>query len=401
MITIGTFLHRKEFNDLVWRWFHNYVKPDDPEHVTRLVMFNKVFVSKCLDLWSLQLFDAMFKTHPHIVPIKTKAELKDALVAYPHYHNKHIDDLIRNYVQHRERYYIETPIHGKLFFSKEDSHLKLIGSQRIKRGQRLAEKSARRIIDMLFAAIKRRAEDYADLRAQKYGIPRQSLVTSPEEMIREFERAEERIIEDLREGVHFPKISAPPIYDAAGLKLILNPEDEDRLFRFLETRTRCNIFEVEKHVKPNYRATNLIIKCYPKKELLLEKPLDKDLIAYMRNRGLWQGNIQKEYEEFILTGEDEFYLEIIYSTFEDILNSEIGESMHEERITNQRQNQAYSGHLARNIESLVQYIFKFASFPSPTLKDVPIKVWTRYLPDYFSEVNKILYGIKDPGDFIY
>ena len=106
---------------------------------------------------------------------------------------------------------------------------------------------------------------------------------------------------------------------------------------------------------------------------------------------------REEFEDFVYSGEEEVYLEIIYSSFGDLLESEIGSSMHETRIANQRSKEEYTGHLARNIEYLVQYIFAFASFPSAHLDECAIKVWSYYLPDYFNEVMKSLYRIEDPG----
>ncbi|MBQ1266779.1 MAG: hypothetical protein IIY06_08445 [Proteobacteria bacterium] len=399
MIIVGNYIHRSELEDLFWRWLHGQVLPDDPERVTKLIHFNNIYVNRYLGLWSKQLFSALSGSRTIEVPISTKAELKDALVSYPHYHDERIDELVRNYIDHRELYYVETPIHGKLYFAGTGAEHRMVGSQRIKRARRLAEKAARRIIDMIFSAIKQRADDYANMRAQQFGIARSQLLTSETEMIHEFERAEAKIIEDLRDGVKFPKISAPPINDVAGLKVIIEPEDVPKLYDYLETQTRCDIFEIEPHHRENYHATNLIIRGRPKKDMLVRDPIDPRLVRSMRERGLWLGDVQKEFENFVYSGEDEVYVEIIYASFGDLLESEIGRSMHESRITDQRNREEYTGHLARNIEYLVQYIFAFASFPSAELKECAIKVWTHYLPDYFNEVLKSLYRIEDPMQF--
>ncbi|MBQ1925903.1 MAG: hypothetical protein II180_07295 [Proteobacteria bacterium] len=396
MITIGGYIHRNELEDLFWRWLHNRVKPDDPERVTKLIHFNNIYASRYLSLWSKQLFTELAGQTTTEVPIKTKAELKDALVSYPHYHNAHIDELVQNYLNNRELFYIETPIHAKLYFAGEGAQHRLIGTQRVKRARRLAEKASRRIVDMIFNAIKMRAEDYADMRAKQFGIQRSQLLTSETEMIHEFERAESRIVEDLRDGVNFPRITAPPINDVVGLKVIIEPGQENKLYDFIESRTRSDIFEIEPHHKKNYNATNLVIRARPNKELLVRDPIDPKLVRAMRARGLWNGDIQKDFENFVYTGEPDVYLEIIYSSFGDLLESEIGDSMHETRISNQRSKEEYTGHLARNIEYLVQYIFAFASFPSAHLDECAIKVWAHYLPDYFNEVMKRLYRIEDP-----
>lgn len=396
MISIGSYIHREELEDLVWRWLHNRVKPDDPERVTKLIHFNNIYASRYLGYWSKQLFTELAGTTTTEVSIQTKAELKDALVSYPHYHTEHIDELVKNYIAHRELYYIETPIHAKLYFAGLGNEHRLVGSQRVKRARRLAEKASRRIVDMIFGAIKKRAEDYADMRAKQFGIARSQLLSSETEMIHEFERAENRIVQDLRDGVNFPRVTAPAINDVVGLKVIIEPGQEQHLYDFIETRTRSDIFEIEPHHKKDYNATNLVIRARPRKDILVREPIDPKLVKAMRARGLWNGDIQKDFENFVFSGEDEIYLEIIYSSFSDLLESEIGNSMHETRISNQRSKEEYTGHLARNIEYLVQYIFAFASFPSDHLEECAIKVWSHYLPDYFNEVMKRLYRIEDP-----
>ena len=397
MITIGSYLHRKEFEDLIWRWMHGQVKEDDPETVTKLIHFNSIYTSRYLDMWSRQLFTALSHTETTSVAVKTKAELKDALVSYPHYHNERIDNLIRKYIANRQNYYIETPINAKLFFCGQNMEHRLVGTNRIKRTRRLAEKASRRIIDHIFESIKKKAEKLADLRAEKAGIKLSQLVTPPEQMIREFEDAEKKIVDDLKTGKTLPRIHPSPINDVAGLKIILESEQKSELFDYIETRTCCDVIEIEPHKSEHYNATNLILRCRPKKDILFSEPIDIELIKAMRSRGLWQSDIQLDFEKFVLSGEDDIYMEIIYSSYEDILESEIGLSMHEDRIIDQRQKQQYKGHLAGNIEFLIQYLFTFASFPSKNLYELPIKLWTRYLPDYFEETLRKCYRLNNPS----
>jgi hypothetical protein len=77
-----------------------------------------------------------------------------------------------------------------------------------------------------------------------------------------------------------------------------------------------------------------------------------------------------------------------------MLESEIGRCMHEDRINAQRMKQEYSGPVAKNIEWLVEYLFTMAISPQPEVGELPIKIWNRYLPDYFDEAIKALWGIK-------
>jgi hypothetical protein len=76
-----------------------------------------------------------------------------------------------------------------------------------------------------------------------------------------------------------------------------------------------------------------------------------------------------------------------------MLESEIGRCMHEDRIIEQRLRQPYNGHLAKNIEYLMEYLFVFPYSSQFEIGELPIKLWNRYLPDYFDEVLRKLYHI--------
>jgi len=82
-----------------------------------------------------------------------------------------------------------------------------------------------------------------------------------------------------------------------------------------------------------------------------------------------------------------------------MLESEIGRSMHEDRILTQRQNQQYQGSLARNIEYLLDYFFRFALSTTKELHEVPIQLWVRYMPDYIDQILQRLYHSSDEIDF--
>ena len=52
-------------------------------------------------------------------------------------------------------------------------------------------------------------------------------------------------------------------------------------------------------------------------------------------------------------------MEIIFSDYQEMLESEIGRCIHEDRIIEQRLYQPYRGPLARNIQHLLEYLFLF------------------------------------------
>lgn len=393
MITIGSFLHRQVLQDIIRRWMYDEARPADAELITRLVHFNHVYVSRYLERFSARVFNGL--NHGGLLPrpVQIKGDLKDALVEDPPCRNERIDELIRDYHLNPGRFYRETPFHGTLYFSCENGRAECVGSSRIKRVRRLAEKAARRIIDRIFLTIKRHADMLADERARLMGIPREHLVTAPADMTEEFLQAENRLLDDLK-GKR-PIAGGDEdlvINDVAGLKVILAPSAEGKLTGLLAGLPGCEIVEEERHAG-RYNATNLIVRYRPPREEILARPLGKGLLKVMQARGVAPEQTTQDFAEFVHSGEEDVLVEIIVSSYQEMLESEIGRCMHEDRIIEQRLYQPYRGPLAGNIQCLMEYLFLFPASCQLELGELPIKLWNRYLPDTFDEILKRLFRI--------
>lgn len=391
MITINSFLHREALNDIIRRWMYGEARPEDADLLTRLVHFNHVYLSRYLDLFSTLVFRELHLQEITSRPVQHKGELKDALIADPPYRNARIDELIHDYRINPGRFYGETPFHGILYFNRQNGGY--LGSSRIKRVRRLAEKSARRIIDKIFDKIKRHADLLADERAHLLGIPREKLLTAPEDMTDEFLQAENRILEDLR--VKRPIVDAGEklvINDVAGVKVILEEPEQQRFTVLLGRLPNCKVVEEERHVG-RYNATNLIVCYSPPREKILDRPLGWGLLNIMQARGFSPYEARAAFVEFVDSREEDVHLEIILSTYQEMLESEIGRCIHEDRIIEQRLRQQYRGPLARNIQCLMEYLFTYPTSRQRELGELPIRLWHRYLPDYFDEVLKQLFHI--------
>lgn len=395
MIRIDSFLHRAVLSELVRRWMRHRVHPADAALIARLINFNRLYVSRYLHLFTESVFQALYPAGVSRRPALRKGDLKDALADRPPYRNARIDALIRDYRAHPERYYCDTPFHGILFFAQREGIEACVGSSRIKRPRRLAEKTARRIVDRMFENIKKHADALAEERARRLGIPRDRLVTPPEEMQEEFLKAESRLLEDLSEGRPFEPERDIVISDVAGIKMILEAPQQEQLKGALGHREDCRITEEESH-DGRYNATNLIVCYHPDRERILTPPVCGRILPLMQARGMNPQEVQRSFAEFVQTGEETVSLEIIVSNYEETLESEIGRCIHEDRIIAQRLTRQYRGHLSKNIEYLMEYLFAFPMSAQRELTELPIKLWNRYLPDYFDEVLKNLFNI--PAD---
>jgi hypothetical protein len=270
-----------------------------------------------------------------------------------------------------------------------------VGSTRIKRVRRLAEKSARMVTDQIFRTIQNQAEVLADERARRLGVPRVQLVTPPEEMIEEFLQAENRILEQLANSRQLENMPLLKINDVAGIKVIVEDDRYTALLDGLGDLDHCEVVEEERH-QGIYNATNLIVRLQPSSDAILARDLsDERMLNILSQRGIKPHQASAAFRDFVLTGEKSVYLEIIVINYQENLESEIGRCIHEDRIIEQRRGKQYRGHLAQNIEYLMEYLFTFSSSGQVELGELPIKLWNRYLPDYFDEVMKQLFHITD------
>src|SRR4030043_831479 len=390
MITINSFLHREELNDIILRWMYDQARPSDSELIARLVHFNRVYVSRYLEKFTGLVFRELHGGELLSRPVKLKGELKDVIVEQASCHSARSEELIRNYRQNPGRYYRETPFPGTLYFRRRNGLREDVGSSRIKRVRRRAEKTARRIIDRIFASIKMHADTLAYERARRLNIPLEQLFTTPEDMTEEFLRAENRLLNDLRERRFIVGVQeGPAINDVAGVKVILEEAEQRKLKELFERLPNCEVLEEERHIGRE-NAVNLLVCFRPPREEILARPLGRKILEVMQARGFAPEDAERSFAEFVRSGEEDVLLEIILSTYQEMLESEIGCCIHEDRIIEQRLFQQYRGPLARNIQYLTEYLFIFPASERKEFGELPIKLWNRYLPDYLDEFLKNL-----------
>ncbi len=397
MISINSFLHREEFYDLIRRWMYGDLLSSDPERLTRLVHFNNAYVSRYLNTFSSWLIQSFHEAPLKRVRASTKAEIKDAICQNTPYTNERIEQLISDYHHHPEYYYRETPFQGYMFFVPVKGKYVYVGSRRIKRVKRLAEKAARRIVDRIFEAIKIHAEALAYDRARSAGIPIKDLLSEPEDMLSEFLWAEKRMQDDLKNHRPIPVDDDLVINDVAGVKVLLENRDQSRIIQVLTDSPDCEVIEVEPH-RGNYNATNILVEHRPDKDKILKQSLSKPLLDFFSSMGIDRKEVQKEFEQWVALGEETVTIEVIISDYQEMMESEIGRCMHEDRIIDQRLRQEYRGHLSKNVEYLLEYIFALSVSKKTHIDSIPVKLWNRYLPDYFEGVVMGLYNIP-PTNF--
>ena len=140
------------------------------------------------------------------------------------------------------------------------------------------------------------------------------------------------------------------------------------------------VVEREVH-RGHYNATNLQVDVeLPPVGQLVDEARDMDWSA-AASRGLDPDDARKNFPRFVESGARTVRTEVILTTFEELVESEFGQCIHEVRILEQRDRAAYSGRIAQNASSIMEYMLQLAISPTVQVEGLPIRVWGRYLRD--------------------
>ncbi len=358
----------------------------------RLVHFNSVYVARYLPLLTEGLLHRLHGCHLTSRMSLNKGDLKDQLIAHRPAHlrtqstpgSERASRLIAAYHAEPGLFYRETPFRGILYLAVLDGRPTYVGSNRIKRIRRLAEKSARKVVDWLHTETRRQADRDPEFTGARADAPKHA---GPPEL----ERIEGELMRRLRDRPPAQWPEDLEINDLAGIKVVIEPDEEERLIGILDD-LGCRLVEREPHTAA-YTALNLIVDHQPDKDRVLAQALPAKVMGVFREHGIQAGEANRWFDAFVRGGEASVRVEIICSDYEQTLEGEIGRCMHEDRIIRQRQRLEYQGHLAQNVEFLLELLFTLPAAPDVVLERLPVRLWDRYLPDYFDEVKRALFHL--------
>lgn len=393
---LTSFIHRHDLLDIAHRWFCGRPEKTDGLALTELLICDGFVAGVTLEALARRLLGII-----HPVPfteqrIRLKGQLRDALSRCTRDVTPRVKQLCGLYCKNPDYYYSEAPINGVMCL---DGQEQLLGLYRVKRPRRIAEKANRRIAAWVFKSVQDKAHKMAEERARESGIPLEYLLTPEKEMVREFVKAEEAIAKSFREGsVEFDR-EALTIHDVAGMKIIADPKNLSHLEKELSGDPGISIVGKE-YFRGDYRATSQILKVVWDPEYVMRRYVDSRAWEQHLNRGIPEQRLRTGFPSLLERGRPEMNVELILSTFPDMVESELGESIHEERIIAQRDNKVYKGYIPLNVEFLLEYLFSVGFSPEVDIDPPPIKIWGRYLPDTLTSHIRRLYRLPE-YDFFY
>lgn len=388
---ITSFVHREDLFQMVQRWLCNRLEPSDGLRITQILICDGFILGETLDAIT-RLLLSNFSMEPYRTQrLHFKGELRDIICRNVGTPNSRTAELIESFKSNPDFFYTEAPVDGTAYLGPMES---LLAIYRIKRPRRIAEKANRYIANHIFRMVQNRARQMAEERAQQIGVPLEQLLTAEEEMEREFTLAEEMIAGAFRQGEARFEKSSVTINDVGGIKFIADNDSLHQVEEFLLNHPDFTVFERSEHTG-NYRAKSLVIDLPWDKETVCKSFIKNRAWEKYANRGIPETELQKGLEKLLEGAEPKICIEVTLTTFDDLVESELGLGIHEERIITQRGQTVYVGHIPMNVEFLVEYLFALAVSPRINIDRLPVKLWGRYLPDTISYHIRQLYYLPE------
>lgn len=381
--------HRKQLFELATRWFGDAPRPEDGRFLTQVFTYENIITAGMVRTLLTGIKDAVHPEPVRLLRLRSKDELRDAIVEACKYPTPREAELFRQYRQRPEEFFPGTPSDVVLGLRADGS---ILGMARVKRLRRIAEKGSRRVADKLAGAINDRATAVAMHRAESYGIPLRQMLSSKTEMAEDFAQAERIVSRTFRDGVVVFQPEDLRIDDGIGFKFVGTAEE----MAFIEEAIRnhpavCGV-QREEH-RGLYNDINLLVDLeLPGCGQIVDQERERDW-SCLAGRGLSAAELAKGFPDYVASGDRSFRAEVILTTQADLVESEFGSAIHEARILEQRQGAPYAGRIASNASFIITYILMLALSPTIAVADLPVKMWGRYLPDVYSVAIWKLFGI--------
>jgi len=387
---LASITHRKQLFELATRWFGDRPRPEDGRFLTQVFIYENLITSGMVRTLLTGIKDAVHPEPVRLLRLRSKDELRDAILAACLDPTPREAELFRQYLQRPEEFFPGTPSDVVLGLREDGS---ILGMARIKRLRRIAEKGSRRVADKLAGAINERATAVAMHRAETYGIPLRQMLSSKTEMAEDFAQAERIVSRTFRDGAVVFQPEDLRIDDGIGFKFVGTPEEIHSIEEAVRNHPAVVAVQREEH-HGLYNDINLLVDLQlPPVAQIVDLARQRDW-SVLSGRGISAMELAKGFPDYVAAGERTFRAEVILTTRADLVESEFGSAIHEARILEQRHGVPYAGRIASNASFIISYMLMLALSPTiATPEQLPVKMWGRYLPDVYSVAIWKLFGI--------
>jgi hypothetical protein len=368
--------HRDRLFDVATRWLADRLEPSDGRIVTEIFAFERAITAPTVRRFVADLCRTCHRGDLYMERITSKDEVRAAIVAAASHPSTRVAELLDWYRQLPEEFFPRTPVRMSLVTLRNG---KLTAIIRRKRIRRIADKVSRRVAEQLTGEIVAVARALAASRPRH--LPGADRDIAPPSTPAAVGGAAERLVADrIRSG----RITLDPeqnrVDDVIGVKIIGTPAELETLETSLDNLEYT--FASQREVKAgSYEGVHYLVDLeLPPNETILASMSDIDW-TFAAGRGLDVDGLEESFRAYLESCRRTFRVELILTTFDDLVESEFGLSIHEQRILEQRDHADDFGRIARNASSIIEYMLRLATSPTIRIDHIPIKIWGRYIRD--------------------
>jgi hypothetical protein len=368
--------HRDRLFDVATRWLADRLEPTDGRVLTEIFAFERAITAPTVRRFVADLCRTCHRGDLYMERITSKDEVRAAIVAAASHPSTRVAELIDWYRQLPEEFFPRTPVRMSLVTLQNG---RLTAIVRRKRIRRIADKVSRRVAEQLTGEIVAVARALASSRPRPIrGAGRDIAPPSTPAAVG---GAAERLVADrIRSG----RITLDPeknrVDDVIGVKIIGTPSELEAVEAALDNLEYTFASQREVHAGTYEGIHYLVDLELPTNEVILANMAGIDW-SFAAGRGLRVENLDESFKAYVETCRRTFRVELILTTFDDLVESEFGVSIHEQRILEQRDLADDFGRIARNASSIIEYMLRLATSPTINIDHIPIKIWGRYIRD--------------------
>ena len=386
---LTSLIHRDRLFEVATRWFAGEARLGDGRFLSEVFAYEAIVSGPPIRRFMIDVLQELHGEPPRFSRVCIKDDLRHAIVAGCRMPTARATELFRRYREMPEEFFPRTPVDLILAHAPGGA---LLGMSRVKRIRRVAEKASRRVADRLAGAINFHARALANRRAQTAGLTVDQLISSPETMSAEFAVAERIVALAFRDH----KLEITPadlcIDDVIGLKIIGHPEQLARVPEWIGRRPGTRVLAREEH-SGVYNAINLLVELtLPPVGEIVDWVTGRDW-SFVARRGMDPAEMAVEFPRYVESGARTLRAEVILTTYDELIESEFGRSIHENRILEQRTSAPYSGRIANNASYIIEYMLMLAISPRVEVDALPVRMWGHYLPDTLSNAIWNLFNV--------
>ncbi|MCG3193817.1 MAG: hypothetical protein DIJKHBIC_03071 [Thermoanaerobaculia bacterium] len=357
---------RERLFALVIRWLQGRLEPSDGRFLTLSFLVDPVITSHVLTNF-LRDIAAPEDGSLRLERLRTKHDVRQRIAdAWPDL-TPRATELLSEFRKRPEHFYPTTPVDLVAVTASEHDLKAMV---RFKNITRIADKVSRRATARFDQEIRRRAEALKGEGSRGHDDAEGEL----------FVEAERLVCLDIASG-SLPV--RPPdflVHDLVGVKLIGDPSGLERFESRVAVHPQVISVQRTEH-RGVYRDTHLVVElaCPPlaaSVDWLRAQNWDQ-----AARRGLTAATLRRWIPEYVESAERSFFVEILLTTREDLVESEFGRGLHEERTERQREGLMWARQLPTNVALIIMYALLVAVGPKTEVQDLPVKLAGRYLPD--------------------